>query len=219
MTPKPSDRAPNTAANPDDIIAQKFSVAAERNIKPIQDVLAKYLPTSGRVLEIASGTGQHIVAHGAAFPELMWQPTDISAMRRASIEAYRKVMGLENVLPSVHMDACAQGWARQRGPVDVVIVVNLLHLITDVDMAVLLDEASQSLSSNGMLAIYGPFLREGMTTSQGDADFHSELLARHEGLGYKDLGAVASVLEALQLRVSTYPMPANNVMLIARKAD
>ena len=58
MTPKPSDRAPNTAADPDDIIAQKFSVAAERNIKPIQDVLAKYLPTSGRVLEIASGTGQ-----------------------------------------------------------------------------------------------------------------------------------------------------------------
>ena len=71
MTPKPSDRAPSTVPESDDIIAQKFSVAAERNIKPIQDVLAKYLPSSGRVLEIASGTGQHIVAHGAAFPELM----------------------------------------------------------------------------------------------------------------------------------------------------
>jgi len=219
MTSKPSGPTSNAHADPKDIIAQKFSVSAERNIKPIQDVLAKYLPASGRVLEIASGTGQHIVAHGAAFPNLMWLPTDINSTRRASIEAYRKVAGLENVLPPVYLDACSQGWARRRGTVDVVIVVNLLHLITDADMAVLLDEASQSLTANGVLAVYGPFLREGMTTSQGDADFHSELLGRAEGVGYKDLGVLASVLEALQMRVTTHQMPSNNVMLVARKPE
>lgn len=197
--------------------ARLIAPAADRNVGPIQEVLSKYLPASGRVLEIASGTGQHIVAHGAAFPHLTWQPTEHDPARRASIEAYRAAMGLANVLPVKALDACARGWAQSVTGHDALIVVNLLHLITDADMAVFLDEAAQSLAAGGMLAIYGPFLRDGETTSPGDAEFHAELTAGGDGLGYKDLSVVASVLEVLQLRVTTHTMPANNVLLVARR--
>lgn len=214
MTSHPSE--PVSSPQPD-LSAQQFSAAAERNLASIQSVLGKYLPDTGRVLEIASGTGQHIVSHASVFPHLMWLPTDLDPERRASIEAYRRASGLQNVLPPIALDACARGWARRRGPVEAIVVVNLLHLITDADMAVLLDEATQSLTQGGVLAIYGPFLREGQTTSPGDATFHADLIALEEGLGYKDLGVVASVLEALSMRVTTHPMPANNIMIVARK--
>lgn len=214
MTSHPSEPVSST---PPDLSAQQFSASAERNLASIQSVLGKYLPDTGRVLEIASGTGQHIVSHAAVFPHLMWLPTDRDPERRASIEAYRRASGLENVLPPLLLDACARGWARRRGPVEVIVVVNLLHLITEADMAVLLDEACQSLTPGGVFAIYGPFLREGQTTSPGDAEFHADLEALGEGLGYKDLGVVASVLEALSMRVTTHPMPANNMMIVARK--
>ena len=52
------------------------SAAAERNKQPILDELQQLLPRTGKVLEIASGTGQHVVHFAAALAGLHWQPTD-----------------------------------------------------------------------------------------------------------------------------------------------
>ncbi|HET9355923.1 MAG TPA: DUF938 domain-containing protein, partial [Sphingomicrobium sp.] len=39
--------------------AKRRAPAAARNVEPIGDVLAGWLPPSGLVLEVASGTGEH----------------------------------------------------------------------------------------------------------------------------------------------------------------
>ena len=63
------------------------SAAAERNKQPIADELATLLPADARVLEIASGTGQHAVHFAACFPQMTWQPTDAGDL--SPIEARR----------------------------------------------------------------------------------------------------------------------------------
>ena len=45
------------------------SAAAERNKDPILTVLESVLPAAGTVLEIASGTGQHVCFFAAALPD------------------------------------------------------------------------------------------------------------------------------------------------------
>ena len=57
--------------------------AAARNRQPILDVLRPRLPAHGLVLEIASGTGEHIVHFAEAFPGLDFQPSDPGPEARA----------------------------------------------------------------------------------------------------------------------------------------
>lgn len=192
--------------------------AAERNQNAIQSALAKALPKQGQVLEIASGTGQHIAAFARAFPDLQWHPSDVSAERFEAVHGWRAASGAANLSEPVLLDACAAGWARKWAPLDVVLVVNLLHLVSDAQMAVFLDEAHRVLRQGGVLAIYGPFLRDGQTTSPGDQDFHRQLRAQDCAIGYKDLSVVCSVLRALDFSVDVTEMPANNLFVMGQKA-
>ncbi len=78
--------------------------AAERNKDPILAVLRRVLPDTGLVLEIASGTGQHIVHFAAALPRLAWQPSDPDPEIRASIAAWITETGLPNVRQPLAID-------------------------------------------------------------------------------------------------------------------
>lgn len=190
-----------------------IAAAAERNLGAILEVLLPRLPRSGEVLELASGTGQHVAALAAHRPDLWFHPSDPDPLRRVSIDAYCR--GLPNVARAGDIDACRPGWAVERAA-GAVIVANLLHLISDGELAVLLDESHRALAPGGLLAIYGPFLRDGIATSPGDAAFDADLRAQDPSVGFKDLDAVATVLRVLGLAVETVAMPANNVMLLAR---
>ena len=191
--------------------------AAERNQESILKVLGVALPKTGQVLEIASGTGQHIAAFATAYPGLNWQPSDVSAERFEAVEAWREASAASNLAAPIELDACAPGWAAQMGPLDVVYVVNLLHLVSDGQMAVFLDEAAKAIPAGGLLGIYGPFLRAGRTTSDGDAAFHAQLQERDKSLGYKEIEVVSSVLEVLGFDVTVTDMPANNLLVLARR--
>ncbi len=187
--------------------------SACRNLEPILDILLPRLPRSGDVVEIASGTGQHISALAAHRPDLAFHPSDPDPVRRASIDA--RCRGLRNVALARDIDACHPGWAVGASS-DAIIVINLLHLSADGERAVLLDEAQRALAPGGLLAIYGPFLRDGVATSAGDVKFDTDLRAQDDQIGFKDVGLVTTVLKALSLRVETVGMPANNMMLLAR---
>ena len=70
---------------------------AERNKGPILTVLKRVLPKHGLVLEIASGTGQHVIHFAEGTPHLTWQPSDPDPELRASIRAWIAQSGLSNV--------------------------------------------------------------------------------------------------------------------------
>jgi hypothetical protein len=103
-------------------------VTQERNKQVILQELQKILPISGLVLEVASGTGQHISHFAAALaPDLQWQPSDVTDELFGSIRAY--TVQQQNVLPPVLLDA---RWEVDRwpvkGPCAAVITSNLTHI-------------------------------------------------------------------------------------------
>ena len=187
--------------------------SAERNAGPILDVLLPAMPPTGRVLELASGTGQHVAALAAARAGLRFEPTEPDPLRRMTID--RRCAGLANVARARDLDVALPGWGAA-GPWDAVMVVNLLHLISDAEMSVLLDEAARGLARGGLFAIYGPFRRADAPMSPGDVAFDQSLRGQDAAIGYKAVEVVESVLSALGLRTERVEMPANNLMLLAR---
>ncbi len=192
-----------------------FAPAAARNAYAIADVLCRHLPPEGRALEIASGTGQHVTHLAAALPGWQWHPSEIDADRRASIDAH--TTEVTNVSLATQLDATAPGWGAVHPGQDLILVVNLLHLISAPEVQTLLGEARAVLAPGGTLAIYGPFLRDGIATSDGDARFHASLRASDPEIGYKDAGDIERSLAALNLSVIAIEvMPANNLFFLAR---
>ena len=191
--------------------------SAERNIGPIIDVLERVAPPEGRALEIASGTGQHIVRFAKAHPGITWQPSDAAAERFASIRAWIRASGLANVAEPRLLDAAAP-WPGDLKDLDLVIAVNLLHLVSDEAAAAILANMAGSLASGGVFCLYGPFLRAGEFASEGDRAFHASLKAQDPGIGYKDAGWVMEILEARGMEgPECHEMPASNLMITARK--
>lgn len=195
--------------------ARLSAPSALRNRDLIAAELARLAPARGRALELASGTGEHVVRFAAAMPGLIWQPTEPDAARRASILAWSQDAGLPNILPPKALDAARPGWAADHGPADLVVLVNLLHLISDTEAERLLSEVAVALAAGARFALYGPFLRDGAATSAGDAAFHASLRAQDPAIGYKDVvWTGAKLVRAGLVPVETVAMPANNLLLV-----
>lgn len=202
-------KLPDTGAEvlPD---GRRLPASTQRNAAAIQAVLMQHRP-SGHLLEIASGSGLHAAQFAPLFPGLIWQSTDLNPENLTSINAWTKEIA--NVRPAIILDATQPGWHRDFAPCSV-LLVNLLHLIPMAAAAVVLNEIALALGPGSVAYIYGPFLRQGQTTSDGDAAFHASLQAQDPAIGYKDLDWVIQHLPGLGCDV--IEMPANNVMLIAR---
>jgi SAM-dependent methyltransferase len=171
-------------------------------------------------LELASGTGQHVVGFARAMPGLDWQPSEVDADRRASIDAHAAAAGLPNLRAAIPLDATEAGWGARHGGQVLVVLVNLLHLISADEVRIVIAEAAQALAPGGVFAIYGPFLRERRATSDGDARFHESLVAQDPVLGYKDVADVEGWIGAQGLHLTeTRAMPANNLFIVAHRPD
>ena len=211
---------PNTASVAHAESGDKLSApAAERNAEPLCDLLLHHAPKTGEALEIASGTGQHVVAFAAALPGLTWQPSDIDGTRLASIRAWVAEAGLSNITPATALDATAPGGARSMPLKDLILTVNLLHLISEAEVKTLIGEAAMALAPGGRLILYGPFLRDGETTSEGDARFHASLRDQNPEVGYQDDFDVIDWVHAAGLAlIDVVEMPANNLSIVATRA-
>lgn len=194
---------------------RRSAPAALRNRGPIADELVRAAPARGRALEIASGSGEHVVHFAARMPGLHWHPTDPEPGQRASIAAWCAEAGLTNIDPPRDLDVSRPGWQDAEPPADLIVMINLLHLISDAGTEAALAGVADALRPRGLVAIYGPFLRDGETTSPGDAAFDAELRARDPAIGYKDVtGVVARLHRAGLTHRETVSMPANNLLLI-----
>lgn len=199
--------------------ARLSAPSAERNAGPLTDLLRDHVPTEGRALEMASGTGQHVLAFARAFPGITWQPTEIAPERRASIDAWTATETLPNILPARALDAAKPGWAADHGGQDLIVLVNLLHLISTPEAQAIIAETGKALAPGGRFVLYGPFLRNGETTSDGDARFHASLRAADPEVGYKDDFDIVDWLHAAGLTlVEVVEMPANNLAFVSERA-
>ena len=192
--------------------------AAEKNCTSIVELAIATAPHSGKSLEIASGTGQHIIKLAAALPNLIGQPSDVDENRIKSIEAWSHNENLLNLNVPCFLDATDAGWSENYFCFDFLILVNLLHLISDKETEILIHEISKSLAPKGRAVIYGPFMRDGALTSVGDADFHQSLINADAEIGYKNDASIIKTFGELGLiNLGAKNMPANNLAFVFEK--
>ena len=175
-------------------------------------MLRDELPAAGRVLEIASGTGQHVTYFAPRFPGLVWQPSDPDANMRASIATRLAKIELDNVAAPIDLDVLGT-WPQ--GPVDVVMAANLLHISLVEVTSAFFEGAARVLRSPGIVFVYGPFKRGGEHTSEGNQAFDASLRARNPDWGIRDLEWVIDRASEAGLTLrETIAMPANNLSCV-----
>jgi len=196
--------------------ARHWSPSAARNKAPILEVLARHLPGQGRILEIASGTGQHAAAFAAAHPALDWYPSDAHAAARESIAAWVAESGLPNLHPPRALDASDPAWPDTvPAPLAAIVAINLVHISPWAATLGLLSGAARALGPDGRLILYSCFRREGRHVSESNADFDASLVARDPGWGVRDVAVLRAAAPPRGLRmIETVAMPANNTMAI-----
>src|SRR3954447_1515155 len=194
--------------------ARLFAPSAVRNRAPILDALRPHLPTSGTVLEIASGTGEHVAHFAGALPALMWQPTDLGPERRASIDAW--TADLPNIRPAHALDAASADWPIERA--DAVLCINLIHIAPWAAAEGLVAGAARILPPGGLLALYGPYRRRGQAMEPGNQGFDADLRRRDPSWGLREVEDVAALASRAGLgRPTILAMPANNLTLVFRR--
>lgn len=188
-----------------------------RNAAPIAAVLTEILPPRGLVLELASGTGEHILHFAREFRKLLWQPSDPEPAALRSIEAWRAESGLFNLLPAISLDARASDWPVPAA--DAILCINMVHISPWAATVGLLRGAGRLLDPGAPLCLYGPWRRAGVETAASNKAFDADLKARNPDWGLRDLDE--AVAEAAQHGLAldrVIEMPANNLSVVLRKS-
>lgn len=192
--------------------------ATERNREPILSVLKTVLPPKGQVLEIASGTGQHLTFFAPHFPELTWQPSDPDPMHLASIASWIEQRPSVNILSPIQLDVTRNDWKIDHA--DVMLCINMIHIAPWQACLGLLRGTQSILPNDGMLYLYGPFKQQGQHTAPSNEDFDLSLRAQDTSWGVRDLEEVIDTAQQYDLHLQQIiPMPANNFSVIFYKSS
>jgi SAM-dependent methyltransferase len=187
--------------------------APERNKEPILAVLKQVLPSQGRVLEIASGTGQHVAHFAQALPALTWLPSDPEMVHRESIRARIGALGLANVELPLTLDVLLRPWPINSAAA--VICINMIHIAPWEATLGLLQGVGELLPADGVLYLYGPYRRGGLHTAPSNEAFDTDLRQRNPAWGVRNLEDVQRHASDCGLEQSeVMAMPANNFSVI-----
>jgi hypothetical protein len=194
------------------------SPSAERNKHPILEALQPLLPASGTALEIASGTGQHVVWFASHMPGWTWQPTEVHRGALYNIEVRVADAELDNVLEAVQLDVRALPWLGSDTPpktFDLVLCINMLHIAPWDACPALMRGSALALKTGGVLVTYGPYFEYGVTPTQSNVDFDQSLRAHDPTFGIRSLEDVTAEASRAGLRLKArHTMPANNLLLV-----
>jgi hypothetical protein len=195
---------------------RRYAPATERNRGPIVAVLERVLPAAGTMLEIASGTGEHIVHFARALPGRHWQPSDPDPAARASIAAWSAEAELGSIAAPLDLDAAAPVWPIARA--DAVLAINMTHISPWEATQGLIAGAARLLSAGAPLYLYGPYRRDGHAFADSNRAFDQSLRHRDPAWGIRRMEDVAATAAAAGFDLAEIvEMPANNLSLVFRR--
>ena len=203
------------------------SPAAERNKIAILEAMQGVLPERGRLLELASGTGQHAAWLSLGLPGWQWQPTEFNPTALPSIAEWAKALQAPRVLAPCVLDATDPVWPSDplrdghafAQAFDAAYCANMLHIAPWAACLGLMAGAARHLEPGGLLLIYGPFIEEGLPTAPGNLAFDNSLRSQNPAWGLRERTAVNDAAAQCGLRPSErIAMPANNLLLVFESA-
>lgn len=211
--------------------ARQYAPATQRNREPILAVLQQYLPPTGMILEIASGTGEHAIFFAPHLTPRYWLPSDTGDLQLASIAAWQQQNSLPTLLPPIRLDVMEPDWPQQVMPlpidanaepltVSAIVNINMIHISPWAATEGLMAGAETILDRDGILYLYGPYQREGKHTAPSNEAFDEMLRSQNPDWGVRHLEEVVALAQDHHLRwVATAPMPANNFSVIFARED
>ena len=195
---------------------RQYAPATVRNRDFILDVLRDVLPKTGVILEIASGSGEHIVHFAKNLPSLVFQPSDPDADARLSVAAWLKATGVSNVRSPIALDASSPVWPIASA--DGIICINMIHISPWEATLGLMRRGATILPPGSPLYLYGPYLREGIATAPSNHAFDRSLRDRNPKWGLRNLEVVAATAQSAGFsRPVITEMPANNLSVVFRR--
>lgn len=198
--------------------ARVSAPAALRNRGPIAEVLADWLPESGLVLDVASGTGEHAVYFAERFPRLEWQPSDVHPDALASIAAWGEFAALPNVREPIVIDASSRDWPIERA--EAVLNINMAHISPWDASLGLIAGSARVLPLGGALILYGPWLKDDIETAPSNLAFDADLKRRDPTWGLRRVEDFEEAARRKGFELAEWRnMPANNLMLLFRLTD
>lgn len=214
---------------------RQFAPAVQRNRDPIATVLARVLPSTGTILEIASGTGEHAAYFAPRFHPCFWLPTDPNPLAWQSVAAWRSHLLVNSdssddlrLLEPMQLDVRDGTWSVEASPppevtehpIRALVCINMIHIAPWSACLGLLAGAERILPAEGVLYLYGPYKREGQHTAASNEAFDLTLRDRDASWGVRDLEAVVDAAEARGLTLQTVEeMPANNLSVVFQRAS
>jgi hypothetical protein len=190
--------------------------ATQRNRDAILEVLRSVLPPSGLVLEIASGSGEHVVHFASALPGLTFQPSDPEDAARLSIAAWTAEMKLSNIRPPLAIDVLREPWPISQA--DAILCINMIHISPWEATQALMRNAGRILPRGAPIYLYGPYRQKDVVTAESNEAFDADLKSRNPQWGLRHLDEVAALAREVGLSgPEVTPMPANNLSVVFRR--
>jgi Protein of unknown function (DUF938) len=191
---------------------RQYAPATLRN----RDFILDVLPMTGVILEIASGSGEHIVYFARNFPALVFRPSDPEPDALLSVAAWIKAARVTNVCAPIALDASHSVWPIASA--DGIICINMVHISPWEATLGLIKGAAAVLPPASPLYLYGPYKREGFATALSNQAFDRNLRDRNTNWGLRDLEAVAAMAQSVGFSPPAITeMPANNLSAVFRR--
>ncbi len=198
------------------------SPSAERNKQPIVDVLRTFLPEHGSALEIASGTGQHVVWFAQQFPAWRWLPTELQRGALYNIEVRVTESDLFNIQDPMQLDVRKAPWFpddESAHVFDLIFCANMLHIAPWEACAALMQGSARHLAPAGRLVTYGPYFEADVEPAPSNTAFDESLREHDPSWGIRQRAEVEREAAAAGLRLAArHAMPANNLLLVWERA-
>lgn len=188
---------------------------AQRNARPILEVLRHELSGHTHVLEIGSGTGQHAIFFAAELTHVQWQTSDLEE-NHDGIRAWIAEAGLSNVHGPLSLDVTRANVSDTS--YDAVYSSNTAHIMGPNAVVAMFGLVGRILRRDGRFVLYGPFRQAGRFNTQSNADFDADLRSRDRSMGIRDLDELDKLgAENGLRRMNLYAVPSNNLVAVWQK--